>query len=143
MNSFCTHHHDRDVYVFNILFTFRYKLFQQHNYLYMPVDIAFVILQENLCVNMLQGILFGNVYLYLEIIVLDNIHYQHFVSFVKMIQSIKKSLSFITCPRMLLSHQSAMIGKEMEMCSGLKQKVPACVVTLSRVMGTSLDNGPP
>ena len=29
----------------------------------MPVDIAFVILQENSCVNMLQGILFGNVYL--------------------------------------------------------------------------------
>ena len=24
-----------------------------------------------------------------------------------------------------------------------KMKVPACVVTLSRVMGTSLDNGPP
>ena len=34
----------------------------------MPVDIAFVILQENLCVNMLQGILFGNVYLQLELL---------------------------------------------------------------------------
>ena len=32
--------------------------------------------------------------------------------FVKMIKSIKKSLSFITCPRMLLSHQSAMILKK-------------------------------